>query len=79
MIQGGSGLIGDESIIMIGAGSESIIAGNVYIDVGISTLTASQVALVVAALQDIAPAYMRLFLGYTTSGVFTAYVGGQLG
>jgi hypothetical protein len=79
MIQGGSGLIGDESIIMIGAGTESIIAGNVYIDVGISTLTANQVALVVAALQDIVPAYFRIFLGWTVSGVFTAYVGGQLG
>jgi len=69
----------DEAIIRTGFGSESIIAGNVYIDVGTNTLTAELVALTVAAILDIVPAYERIFLGYTTAGVFTAYAGGTIG
>ena len=69
----------DEAIIRTGFGSESIIAGNIYIDVGTNTLTAELVALTVASILDIVPAYERIFLGYTTAGVFTIYAGGQTG
>ena len=69
----------DEAIIRTGFGSESIIAGNIYIDVGTNTLTAELVALTVAAIIDIVPAYERILLGYTTAGAFTVYAGGQIG
>lgn len=79
MTRGGDGAtyIG---IIRTGSGTEIIYAGNIYIDVGTNTLTALQVQQVVDALSfDIAPAYMRLFIGYMAAGVFVTYSGGQIG
>lgn len=66
-------------IALIGEGTEFEVAGNVYVDLGISTLTAEQVALCVASLDDVAPAYMRVKLGYSVAGQFMAYAGGQIG
>jgi hypothetical protein len=66
--------------VRVGSGLEAIVAGNVYVDVGTSGLTAEQVAQVVAQVKDdIVPAYFRVFLGYTTAGAFTQYAGGQIG
>jgi hypothetical protein len=67
-------------IIRTGSGSEPIIPGNIYVDVGTSTLTPAQVAQIVQAIAtDFVPAYFRVFLGYTTAGAFTVYAGGTIG
>lgn len=64
----------------IGDWTEEIIPGNVFIDLGSSGLSAATIALVVAALEvDVAPAYMRIYLGYVSSGDFVPYAGGVIG
>jgi hypothetical protein len=77
MLRGGSAGVG---IIRTGSGAESIIPGNIYVDVGTSGLTAGQVAQIVASIiSDVASVYYRIFLGYTTAGIFTVYSGGIVG
>ena len=69
-------------IIRTGFGTESIVPGNIYIDLGgnAGNPTAAVLAQVVAAISpDVVPAYYRIFLGYTTAGAFTVYAGGQSG
>lgn len=66
----------------VGLGTETVIAGNIYIDCheGIYTavLTSDQIEQIVFDLEtDVAPAYMILYLGYiNTSGQFIKYTGG---
>jgi phage tail-like protein len=77
---GTDGVTANLGILLIGSGYEFEIAGNVYVDLGISTLTAEQVAQVIAAIaNEIVPAYFRVTLGYVTAGQFTAYAGGIIG
>jgi hypothetical protein len=67
-------------IIRTGGGTEAIVPGNIYVDVGTNALTADQVSQIVGLLKyDVAPAYYHVFIGYTTAGVFTMYAGGQIG
>lgn len=63
-------------IDLVGSGSESVIPGNIYIDVGISTLTTDQVTQIVQSIERSTPAYFRIYLGYQQSGSFTIYNGG---
>jgi hypothetical protein len=66
-------------IIRTGSGMESIVPGNIYVDVGTNSLTADQVSQIVGLLKyDVAPAYCYVSIGYTTAGVFTTYAGGQI-
>jgi len=73
MLRGGTSPTDAYTVIRTGSGTESIIPGVVYIDVGTSSLTSDQVSQIVASLFDVVPAYMRVFIGYTTAGVFTSY------
>jgi len=62
-------------ISLIGAGDEGEIAGNIYIDVDNSALTAAQIDQIVMELEfDISPAYYRTHIGYMDiSGAFIEY------
>jgi hypothetical protein len=69
---------------LIGDGTEIEIQGNIYIDchygvVG-STLTAAQIADIVAQIaDDIVPAYMRVYLCYRDAGgILTVYPSGTI-
>lgn len=69
-------------IIRTGTGTEAIIEGNIYIDLGgtAGNPTAATIAAVVAAISlDVVPAYFKEFLGYVVAGAFTVYAGGQIG
>lgn len=74
------GVLGDDGIndwglTLIGAGNEVEISGNIYIDLGISTLSASQINMLVASLvNDFIPPYFRVTLGYVQGGNFNFYV-----
>lgn len=71
-------------IALIGKGDEIEVAGNIYIDchkgVLVSTLTAAQIAQIVTELEsDVAPAYMRIILGYiNATGAFIEYANGRI-
>lgn len=66
-------------IFLAGEGSEYEIKGNVWIDVGLSTLTADQVEKIVASIEHEVPAYFRVRLGYVSAGLFVTYSGGVIG
>lgn len=72
-IMGGDGLTDDYGIKLIGAGDELEVAGNVYIDCDNPSLTTEQEFELRIDLDDIAPAYMRVIIGYVSGGVFTEY------
>jgi len=77
---GADGIDADLGLSLIGLGDEIEIAGNVYIDVDSSTLTAAQVQQIVDALErDVVPAYYRVYLGYVSAGQFIVYAGGTIG
>jgi len=58
-------------------GTEPEISGNIYIDLGSSTVTTAQILALVDLLKtDIVPAYEVIYLGYSTAGVWTQYTGG---
>jgi len=64
-------------IDLIGAGDEIEIAGNIYIDVDNKILTYDEVEQIKLSLEDVVPAYYRVFLGYfNTSGQFIVYPNG---
>jgi len=69
---------------LIGAGTEIEIQGNIYINchygITASTLTAAQIADIVAQIEfDIVPAYMIIYLGYLDgTGAFINYAGGTI-
>ena len=69
---------GFDGIILAGTGDEVIFPGNIRIDVDNATLTSAQVASLVLTLQDVAPAYMRVILGYVSAGVFIEYANGRI-
>lgn len=74
------GLAASDGIFRIGLGTEFIVPGNIFVDVGVSTLTAAQVAQIVYDITaDGVPAYFRITLGYTSGGAFVAYPGGVIG
>ena len=58
---------------------ETITPGVIAIDLGSSTLLAMIPQIVATIKYDYVPVFFRIFLGYTTTGVFTAYAGGQIG
>jgi len=68
----------------VGDFTEYVITGNVYIDchsgINVSTLTADQISKIVMNLEtDVAPAYMRVYLGYVNAtGQFIKYAGGVI-
>jgi hypothetical protein len=72
---GCDGIDDDLGLGLIGDGNEIEIAGNIYIDVDNNSLSASEIAQIVFELEiDIAPAYMKIFLGYIDgTGVFIVY------
>lgn len=62
-------------MLIIGTGTEFEEPGNIYVDVGSSTLTSEQVAtLVVLVEKDNACAYVILHLGYASGSGFVEYV-----
>lgn len=65
-------------IAVIGSGIELVLAGIVYIDVDSSTLTDDDIERLKLELEDIAPAYYRVFLGYVSAGDFVFYPNGEL-
>ena len=67
-----------EGMILAEADIESVNPGNVYIDVGISTLTADQVAEIVAEIGSQVPPYIRIYPGYVSAGSFILYANGQI-
>jgi hypothetical protein len=68
----------DTGPIRTGTGSESIIPGNLFIDLGSSSLTAAVITQIIASIQPHTPPYIRVFLGYTVSGQFNYYANGQI-
>lgn len=72
---GCDGIDDDYGLSLIGDGYEIELSGNVYIDVDNDSLTTSQIAQIRLELEnDVAPAYMRIFIGYVNiSGVFIIY------
>lgn len=79
---GSDGVDDELGVDLIGAGDEVEISGNIYINchdgITVSTLTSTQIDQIVYELRfDIAPAYMKIFLGYLDSaGAFIQYAGG---
>ncbi len=74
----GTDAIDDElGIWLVGDMTEYVIAGNIYIDLKSSILTAAQIQQIVDDLsEDIAPAYYAIYLGYISAGIFVVYAGG---
>lgn len=76
---GADGIDDELGLDLIGSGSEVVVAGNIYINchygIYVSTLTAAQIAQIVAEIElDIIPAYVRVVLGYLdSSGIFQIY------
>lgn len=69
---------------LIGAGTEIVISGNIYIDchygIHTSTLTSDQIAQIVMEIAfDVIPAYYKIYLGYyDVIGAFNVYPGGTI-
>ncbi len=62
----------------VGDGTEIEVLGNTRVDLGSSTLTAAKIAQIVLSIGPEVPAFVRMILGYTISGQFVAYAGGQI-
>jgi len=75
---GDAGTVTDElGLLLSGDGDDIELAGNVYIDLKSSTLTAAQIQQIRDNLEfDIAPAYFRIFLGYFSGSLFVVYANG---
>ncbi len=67
-----------QGIAVIGGGDEVVLPGVIQIDVDSSTLTTDEVERLKLELEDIAPAYFRVFLGYLSAGVFVPYPNGEI-
>lgn len=76
---GADGVDLDLGIALMGSGEEFGIAGNIFIDVDSSTLTTTEVEELKNELTDVAPAYMRIYLGYISAGMFITYANGVIG
>jgi phage tail-like protein len=71
---GSDGIDDDLGISLIGEGLEIEVAGNIYIDVDNSTLSAADQARLELEMEDIVPAYMYVHFGYlNVSGQFIEY------
>ena len=71
---GADGIDDDLGISLIGSGLEIEVAGNIYIDVDNSTLSAADQARLELEMEDIVPAYMFIHFGYlNVSGQFIEY------
>lgn len=71
---GVDGIDDDLGISLIGEGTEIEVAGNIYIDVDNSTLSAADQAKLELEMEDIVPAYMYVHFGYlNVSGQFIEY------
>lgn len=71
---GVDGIDDDLGISLIGEGTEIEVAGNIYIDVDNSTLSAADQARLELEMEDIVPAYMYVHFGYlNVSGQFIEY------
>lgn len=60
-------------IRMAGTGEESIVKGNIYIDVDNSTLTGTEITQIENTIYDSIPAYYIIHLGYYIDGTFYEY------
>lgn len=69
---------GFDGIILSGAGDEGVFQGNIRIDVDNAALTAEQVEQIKFSIEDSAPAYMRVILGYVSGGSFVEYANGRI-
>lgn len=69
----------NQGLDIVGDGTESELSGNVYIDVGISTLTADQITQIVLSIAPSTPCFFRIYLGYTVGTNFIPYAGGVVG
>jgi hypothetical protein len=71
---GTDGIDDDLGILLVGSGDEIIVAGNIFIDVDNNSLTAEEQLRIRIELEDIAPAYMIVHVGYLDgSGTFVEY------
>lgn len=70
---GADGIDTDYGLALIGGGDEIEIAGNIYIDVDNSSLTASEQEQIELEMEDIVPAYYKVFFGYISAGLFVLY------
>lgn len=71
---GADGIDINLGISLVGDGTEAFVAGNVYIDVDNSSLTAEEQLRIRLEMEDIAPAYFYVHIGYIDgSGVFQTY------
>lgn len=71
---GADGIDDDLGIMLVGSGDELIIAGNIYIDVDNDSLTAEEQLRIRLEMEDIAPAYFLVHIGYVDiSGTFVEY------
>lgn len=71
---GADGIDDELGISLIGEGLEIEVAGNIYIDVDNSTLSAADQATLELNMQDIVPAYCYIHFGYlNVSGQFIEY------
>ncbi len=81
---GGDG-VAPLGMLLLGAGTEPAIRGNIYIDLhpGVHTavLTAAQIAQIVDNIAyDVVPCYMKIYLSYIdTTGALAVYSGGTIG
>ncbi len=76
---GGDGVLTDDyGIRLVGNGSESVVPGIVEIDVDDNALSAAVVLQIVESIENSVAAYMRVFLGAFTAGVFVRYANGQI-
>lgn len=80
----GDALTTDLGLHLIGAGTETEVKGNIFIDLheGVTTavLTSDQIESIIEDLSDSLPSYMIIHLGYVDgSGVFIDYPGGVIG
>jgi len=76
---GTDGTDANQGLDIVADGTESEVAGNVYIDVGISTLTAAQITQIVLSIAPSTPCFFRIYLGYTVGTNFVLYAGGVVG
>ncbi len=75
---GGDGSATDYGIRLVGNGSESVVKGIIEIDVDDNSLSAAVVLQIVESIENSVAAYMRVFLGAFTAGVFIRYANGQI-
>lgn len=74
---GTDGIDDNLGLDLIGVGDEVEIAGNIYIDVDNDSLTTEEVEQIKLSLDDVVPAYYKVFLGYINlSGQFIVYPNG---